>query len=192
MNVAEFARFLGPAGTVCFAPTDEWRLEPPVAQAVKPAELPVAERGPLKLSATTVRGIEVASKNASERRIVDFLRSTAPQYTQRLSDDKLLAIVREAHVSGASVGVQSERSIGLFTLLSLMSGGELAKDTRFLNGIRRDPRPADYVVDEVYDQITAMSSADIRASVPRFCLFSPLSQSGRSLATRSRKGSNTL
>ncbi len=166
MNVAEFARFLGPAGTVCFAPTDEWRLEPPVAQAVKPAESPVAERGPLKLSATTVRGIEVASKNASERRIVDFLRSTAPQYTQRLSDDKLLAIVREAHVSGASVGVQSERSIGLFTLLSLMSGGELAKDTRFLNGIRRDPRPADYVVDEVYDQITAMSSADIRALVP--------------------------
>jgi hypothetical protein len=166
MNPAEFSRVLGPASAVCFVPAEEWRVEPVVAQAVKLADTPHAERGPLKLSVTTVRAIEVASKVASEKRIMDFLRSAAPQYTRRLSDEKLLAVVREAHASGQSVGVQSERSLGLFTLLSLMSGGELAKDTKFLNGIRRDPRPADHVVDEVYDQIAAMNSADIRALVP--------------------------
>jgi hypothetical protein len=166
MNPSEFSRVLGPANAVCFVPTEEWRLDPPVAQAAKLADAPPVERGPLKFSSTTVRAIEVASKNASEKRIVNFLRATAPRYTCRLSDEKLHAIVKEAQISGASVGVRSERSFGLFTLLSLMSGGELARDTKFLNGIRRDPRPGDYVIDEVYDQISAMTKADIQALAP--------------------------
>ena len=167
LSPEQAARLHGPATAIAFRPAPEWRRGPSawvVANRPDGAGRPPA--GPLRLTHAALDGIRDAADTASRERIASYLHDVAPVYTGRLSDADLRARIDDAHRAGAEVGLTSERSYGMMSLLSVMTGGELMTNRTFITGIRNDPRPSDDVLGEVFDQIAAASPDDFAGFAP--------------------------
>lgn len=155
----EAARFMGPASFVFGVPDPEWCVDGPVSflRATGDARY----RGPLRLSKATLTGIEDAQLKASRGTIAEYLRKTAPEYTDRLSRHELHKIIVDAEASGNELGFESEYAHGLWALLALITGGETLSNRHVVGHFLSDPRDPEEVLDELYDQMSDASDYDL-------------------------------
>ncbi|TRW95279.1 hypothetical protein FNJ84_16255 [Paracoccus sp. M683] len=166
LEPAHLARLFGPATAILAMPEREWSWSDAPLFAARPDGLPAAPPGPLRLSQAELDGISQAAERASQQRIVAYLGAAAPQYTDRLQPQQLHQLTDAAIRDGRQIGLRTEKGFGLLAMLSLLTGGELLRDQRFMSGIANDPRPSDEVLDEVFDDIANMSKSDLAALTP--------------------------
>lgn len=160
MSPDEKARFLGPASLVFASPDPEWSNGTPIAyHRATPGG--AVYRGPLRLSETTLAGIEDSQLKASRSTIATYLQKVAPDYTERLSREKLHSFIVKAETVGDRLGFESEYAHGLWALLTLITGGEILTNEQVLGHFESDPRDPEEVLDELYDQITDASDSDL-------------------------------
>lgn len=91
--------------------------------APRPADLPHPPRGMLRISAAQIAELDGQRRAGSDVKIVTYLRSTAPEQASRMSEEALLAHVARCRGEAAGHGVRTERGIGQWAFLSLVSEG---------------------------------------------------------------------
>ncbi|WP_084459035.1 DUF4123 domain-containing protein [Advenella mimigardefordensis] len=144
LNAGQFARLLGPATyLMMFAPDYGGARSVP-----RPDNLPISPRGPLRFSEQQMQELEQVRVDASQVKIVQFLRRNDSQHTAKMNDHELMRFVANADIKGRALGLRSERALGYWAWLLLGSNGAFAEQpfTReYLQGYPEDGSPDDKI-----------------------------------------------
>lgn len=97
---------------------------------------PAAPSGRLKISAAQMAAIVNGMVNRSRQAVVDYLRKVAPAQTNQQDELSLLAFIAAAEDSGGSLGLKTERALGQWAYLLLISQGNIAKSREATTYIR--------------------------------------------------------
>ena len=163
MDKPQLARMFGPATAILANPEREWAWSTGPLFAARPEDLQPAYPGPLRLSTAETGRISQAADRASRHRITSYLRAAAPQYTDRLTDKKLHEQTDTAIHQGQQIGLSTEKGLGLFAMLSLLTGGELVHNRDLRAAIASDPRSPDEAIASIFEHISNMSRSEIKA-----------------------------
>ena len=84
---------------------------------------PPPPHGWLRFSPEQMKQISGTMTSRSHQAIASYLRTVAPDHTQGMDDEGLLAQVAESEQSGRALGLRSERGLGRWSYLELVSDG---------------------------------------------------------------------
>jgi hypothetical protein len=154
LDKAQFARLFGPATAIAFAPDEEWASNAGMMIAPRPAGLPASAPGPLRLGEDVMERIGDSRLAASRRNIEGYLRESAPEYTEKLSDLELQQLVVNAEKTGDEIGFQSEYGHGLWAFLTLITDGALLYNKDIRTHFATSGRLPDEVVEEMIDEVS--------------------------------------
>jgi hypothetical protein len=154
LDKAQFARLFGPATCIAFAPDEQWASNAGVLVAPRPEGLPPSAPGPLRLGEDVMDRIGDNRLAASRRNIEAYLRETAPEYTEKLSDLELKQLVFNAELTGEEIGFQTEYGHGLWAFLTLITDGTLLFNKDIRTHFATSDRLADEVVEEMIEEVS--------------------------------------
>jgi len=108
---------------------------------------PPARPGRLKLTADQMAAITNGMVSRSHQAIAGYLRKVAPAQTSRLDERALLTFIAQAETSGRALGVKTERGLGQWAYLVLVSDGKIARSEQSNHFIRTGPLRPDGNID---------------------------------------------
>lgn len=114
-----------------------------VRQAKWHEDWPASLTGRLKFSDTQMAEITYAMVDRSRKLIGAYLRNAAPEQTARLDSVALLAFIKAAETSGAALGLKTQRGLGQWAYLILISGGKMANLPEAKTAISTGPNSPD-------------------------------------------------
>lgn len=153
MTGPEIARFYGPAVQLLLAPDSEWGDGSEWIQAHRPESLPDNQRGALRLSQQTLDGIGKRSNNAFQKKIEDYLKEVAPEYTAKMSQEELAETVTQAGKIGNKLGLTNEYTHGLWAFLTLFTGKDILTNPQVLEHFDGRLHEADDLVKDLFRQL---------------------------------------
>lgn len=158
LSEAQKRRFVGAARRVVFyAPGFGGRTE-----LEAPETAPSPHRGPLRLSPDQYDRLGDARGAASRDRIAAYLRRVAPEQTRDWSDEHLRDYVKRAEISGRRTGLRSERALGKWAFLSLVTHGAIERDAYATSVLREGGPNPDANLDTLFDAlITAKRAQEV-------------------------------
>lgn len=151
MDPPQLSRLFGPCLQIVHAPDWEWAATPRVLS--KPADLPAAPKGPLRLTPATIRGMEALRMAGSRRKVMTYLRDVDPDGTRNLSDDALHRHVLDYEATGDSIGLQSERAHMKWAYLMSITGGEAGNSDLAQRAFRDSGKHPDEAIDDLLDAL---------------------------------------
>ena len=78
-----------------------------------------------------------AMSQRSRRDVAAYLREVAPERVAQMNELELLAWLNDNERQGRAAGLTTERALGQFAYLSLLSRGEFARSASALDYLRR-------------------------------------------------------
>ena len=130
----QITRVMGPASGLIFAPDPEWAAGEDIMTVTNPKDTYNA-RHPLKLNNPDMDRIENRRLNGIRRQIALYLRKYAPNETKLLGNDALMDQVIYAENVGNKIGFKDHSSFELFTLLGVLTKGEIFKNKQVLRDL---------------------------------------------------------
>lgn len=143
LTLAQRARFLGAATGLAFDAPDYAGL----MAAGRPLGLPPAPRGTLRFSAEQMEDATRSRIDASNARIARYLRDVAPDHAARRSDTELARHIESCRKESAGYGVETERGIGQWSFLSLVTEGRFIHQPGVDDWLRQPPKGPDHQLD---------------------------------------------
>ncbi len=140
---AQRARLFGPMRRLAFYD----RLTGAALQAEPRADWPAPPRGFLRLSGAQMAQVGEAMAARSRLAIAAFLRGAAPQHTAGLDEACLLHAITQSEVSGRALGLRTERGLGRWAYLMLVSQGTIAESKPATAFMAAGPQSADDRID---------------------------------------------
>ncbi len=113
------------------------------AQAKHRDHWPAATRSRLQFDATQMSALADAMSQRSRRDVAAYLREVAPERVAQMNELELLAWLNDNERQGRAAGLTTERALGQFASLSLLSRGEFARSASALDYLRAAPDGAD-------------------------------------------------
>jgi hypothetical protein len=135
LDEAQFARIFGPATHILMYSGGHGGLR----SAPRPEGLPIAPRGPLRISAEQIEDLELAMSEARDARIGVYLRNFAPDAAAEMDDHGLARFVAESNASGHELGLTTERAQGFWAYMMLNSKGRIARDATVRDYVTSEP-----------------------------------------------------
>ncbi|MDR6873280.1 hypothetical protein J2Y55_004304 [Bosea sp. BE125] len=122
LRPGQIARFLGPGLGLCF----DAGVAGGVSKRLRPQTLPAADTGMLRFSPEQVAGLSHARVTESRGRICNYLREVSPDKAANLPPAALLNLVAHSERLGRDMGLRTERALGLWAFLWLLTDGKVA------------------------------------------------------------------
>lgn len=122
LEAGQRARLFGPMSGIVLAASTIGGIR----EARRRRDWPEAPRGRLLLSQTQLDRIAEAMAERSRRKVAGFLRDAAPAHAARMDEPGLMAFVAETETSGRALGLTTERGLGRWAYLMLVSQGGIA------------------------------------------------------------------
>jgi hypothetical protein len=148
LTPSQTARFLGPSNAICFVgPGSEGER----VLSGTGAGLPTSD--PLAFSQAQMDALSAARLERSRRQIMLYLRDTAPEETQHLSDDALHAHVLKAEQHGDRLDLKSQHAHGLWAFLMLLTNNAVAHDPNVAEYLRTANKDPDDAIRDLMDAV---------------------------------------
>lgn len=116
-----------------FGPMNALLIDAPslggVREARRRPDWPDPPRGRLRLSQTQLDQIAAAMTERSHAKIASFLRNTAPTHTASITNEALQHLIARSDATGRGLGLTTERGLGRFAYLMLITQGAIASST---------------------------------------------------------------
>ncbi|MGE4483451.1 DUF4123 domain-containing protein [Acidocella sp.] len=117
LTLAQRARLFGPAAALAIAAPEG------ALQAKRRADWPAPAHGRLVLNEAQMQALSGAMTARSHRAIASYLRDAAPDQTRGMDEAGLLGFVARNEAQGRALGLKTERGLGRFAYLTLISRG---------------------------------------------------------------------
>jgi hypothetical protein len=113
-----------------------------------------------KISKQQLAGLRAGMLEQSRRRVLAYLRETAPDLTCERDNASLYALVLDYEASGRAVGLRSEQAHAKWAYLMLTTGGEF--DAPPVRAALADPEQgsADLALDLIMAAMVELESSD--------------------------------
>jgi len=151
LDFAQLSRFFGDASAVLYAAEDYGGLK----AWLRPVNLPVPARGPLRLDKAQAAQVKANWRASSRILIANYLRDVLPDETSELDTPTLLQRVAQYEQQAFSLGLESEADIATWAIIQLATGDSMfeSEDLRnsFRDGTRRGS-PSEHL-DQIYDAL---------------------------------------
>ena len=157
LDMAQFARVLGPAGEVAFLASDHGG----VRRVVSDPAFPPAPGGMLTVRSDQIEALNARRLDASHRRIAAYLREVAPAETAGASAEALQAHVLASERSGRSLGIETEAGQARWAFVMVQTRGRVLDMPAVLSAIWRPGTSPDDNVRRFMDG--AIASLRLRA-----------------------------
>ena len=152
----QFARVLGPAEEIAFIAEDYGGL----ARVVAGPGMPPPARGMLTIRAEQIAELGSRRTTVRYRRMMAYLRATAPTETSALSDHDLYELVLRYEASGQRAGLTEERSLGIWCFLMLSSQEQFEHLPKVRAYLRSGPGTPDENVEALLGQMVRLADTD--------------------------------
>ena len=130
LTPAQRARLFGPAAALAIAAPEG------ALQAKRRADWPAPAHGRLALNEAQMQALSGAMTARSQRAIASYLRDAAPEQTRGMDEAGLLVFVARSEARGRALGLKTERGLGRFAYLTLISRGEIWNASPALDYLR--------------------------------------------------------
>ncbi|WP_051247648.1 DUF4123 domain-containing protein [Inquilinus limosus] len=155
LDPAQFARVLGHGRAIVLNAPDHGG----VRRAPRPADLPSAPRGPLRLTAEQMDDLQDSMRHASRQRIRRYLLDVAPREIGVLGERRLDEIILESERTGRTLGLVSERARGRWAYIMVRTNGRALEQPGLREWITDGAGPPDAKV-RVFLQAMARAERD--------------------------------
>ena len=152
LDEAAFARLLGPADEIAFAPDPDWAEGQETLRAVRLEDLPAPRPGPLLLDRATLERIDGRRLDRAEARTADYLRRVLPEPLSEVSGEEMREHVRHSRRSAAELGIQGEAGHKRWAYLMAVTGGRVEHEPQARAFVARGSASPDVQVRRLIDE----------------------------------------
>jgi hypothetical protein len=96
-------------------------------------------------------------------KISRFLRDVADLQTRDFDDKAMYQIVMQAEKTGGELGVSTERGLGLWAFLIVLTGGAILSSPELRNRIASSEASPDTAMEQIVDEIAEADDEDMEA-----------------------------
>ena len=121
---------------------------------------PATVRGPLRLTIDQIDALAERRKLHSRKKIITFLRETAPEETRARSDAEMMRLAGDSEKSAREMGLTTERSIGLWSHLMIATDGKVATQPKVRAGVTYGPGTPDENFRDIFGVMTLLARSD--------------------------------
>jgi hypothetical protein len=146
LEAGQMARLLGPSGGLAFLADGAGPVTVP-----GPAVVPFAALPPLRFSDAQMEALGRGRQWQSFARIERYLHACDPAFMATLPTDVLRRSIADADASGRALGLRSEKSLGRWTYLCMVTNGAISLDPQVLKGFRESPWSPEDTLDGMYE-----------------------------------------